>query len=130
MAKFALPYYPKRWYEMVKNDDPTEYEFLEGTLKKNKETIHAVCWNLLQQFVGEGSPSIDDFEVDSVWFTDKHHTKGQIEVEFVVSTYFGCDDMDSVSERTDTIHFELDSQKKEIVCTIFEPEQRSTLDEF
>lgn len=130
MAKFTLPYNPKRWYDMVKNDEPTEFEFLEETLKKDKESIQTVCWNLLEQFIGEGSPSIHDFEVESAYFTDNHHLKGEIEVEFVVNVYFGCDDMDSDSERNDTIFFEVNSQTKEIICNIIEPEPRSTFEEF
>jgi len=130
MAKFSLPYNRQRWSEMKKNDEPTEFEFLEETLKKDKETIQTVCWNLLQEFIGEGSPSIHDFEMESAYFTDKYHLKGQIDVEFVVHVYFGCDDMDSDWDRKDTIFFELNPERKEIVCNIIVTEQRSTFEEF
>lgn len=130
MEKFAFPYNPKRWYDIVKNDEPTEFEFLEETLKKDKESTQTVYWNILQQFIGEGAPSIYDFEVESACFTNKYRLKGEIEVEFVVNVYFCCDDMDGDSDRNDTAFFELNPQTEEITCNVVEPEKRSTFEEF
>jgi hypothetical protein len=130
MAIFTLPYLAHRWRDMKINDDPTGYEFIAEILEKDKETKKTVCWNPVQPFVGEGSPSIDDFEITSVDFESKHLLSGTIDVEFSVDIYFGCDGMDSQDDRTDTIGFKLDPAKKMILFTVTEQEPRDTFEEF
>lgn len=130
MATFTLPYLANRWRDMKHNDDPTQYEFIAQILENDKETKRTVCWNLLQQFVGEGSPSIDDFEVVSVDFADRHLLSGSVEVEFEVDIYFGCDDQDRQYKRKDNLSFKLDQTNRSIVFTVMEFEPRDTFEEF
>jgi hypothetical protein len=99
-------------------------------LQNSKETKKTVCWNLLQPFIGEGSPSIDDFEIESVDFNSPHLFSGTVDVKFEVDVYFGCDDQDSQYDRHDTISFKLDQTNRTILFTVTEMEPRSTFEEF
>ena len=129
MATFTLPYPTLRWRDMRQNDDPTPYEFLEEIVKKDKPTMEKVCFQLLQPYIGDGSPSIDHFELISVDI-DKNFLSGSLDVEFIVDIYFGCDGLDNQKEGEETIYFRLDQTKKTITFTIPELEKRSTFDEF
>lgn len=130
MASFTLPYLAHRWRDMKLNDDPTQYEFITQILENSPETKKTVRWNLLQPFIGEGAPSIDDFEVISVDFADKHLLSGMVEIEFEVSVYFGCDGQDKQYDQTDTLSFKLDQANKTITFTVTEFEPRDTFEEF
>ncbi len=72
MTTFKLPYKVQRWRDMKYNDDPTEYMFISEIMERDQESKRTVCWNLLERFSGESSPTIDDFDITSVFFSDQN----------------------------------------------------------
>lgn len=128
MATFKLPFAP-HLFRLALEQEISDYEFIEEVMHTPIAARQSVCAELLQNYIGEGAPSCEDFNIEEVNFD--HHTRtGTIAVRFEINFYYGCEDINNSRKFSETISFKLDFAAKQIAFTIPEDIKRNTIDEF
>lgn len=107
-------------------------DFLDEILNENDEfggTSSKICGMLAQYHIGEGSPSVDEFEIEDEDF-DLNTLSGSFILTYIVHRYYGCDDMNNWDDWDQDIIFSINKSDWTLELEFPVKPVRDTFEEF
>lgn len=114
------------------DEELTIEDFLNEILNENDEldrTHSRICGILAEYHIGEGSPSVDEFEIENEVF-DLDTLSGSFLLTYIVYLYFGCDDINNSNDWDQDIAFTINKSDWTLELDFPVKPVRDTYEEF
>lgn len=121
-------------YQLLKDKEQSVGEFIEVVLKPGgydeEDPIDSIGGRFLQLFSDEGgAPDIFGIEIVDIEYNDRI-LQGKICFEFSILYSYTCADYNKEYEKSEYVEFRIDENTNSFYLNFFQPDKRSTHNEF